>query len=88
MALLCIVGCGRLIINLDAQEYKDILSTIDLYKEGVTVTHSTTGAPGEPDYRKEENVYINNEKCLWAVTDEDENGIRSDLPLHRCSAQD
>jgi hypothetical protein len=67
--------CGRLITNLDVQEYKDILSTIDLCKEGVTVTHSVTGAPGEPDYRKEENVYINNEKCLWAVIDEDENGV-------------
>lgn len=62
-------------IELDAQEYKDILSTIDLYKSGVIVIHSITGAPGEPDYRKEENVYINDEKCLWAVIDEDENGV-------------
>ena len=64
-----------MIINLDAQEYKDILSTIDLYKSGVIVVHSITGAPGEPDYRKEENVYINDEKCLWAVIDKDENGV-------------
>ncbi len=64
-----------MVIKLNAQEYKDILSTIDLYKKGVTVTHSTTSAPGEPDYREEENVYINDEKCLWGVIDEDENGI-------------
>lgn len=55
-----------MIIELDAQEYKDILSTVDLYKEGVSVE---TSGPYEVDngiFGMEQILYINNTAYMFA----------------------
>lgn len=62
-----------MIIDLDAQEYKDILSTVDLYKEGVSII---TAEPYELEGIQyiEQDLYIDNIVYMQAIQAVKENG--------------
>ena len=60
-------------IELDAQEYKDILSTVDVYKKGVSI-ETTESYELEGTQYTERDLYINNIVYMQAVQAIKENG--------------
>lgn len=60
-------------IELDAQEYKDILSTVDVYKKGVSIQ---TSKPYELDgvQYTERDLYIGDVSYMQAIQAIKENG--------------
>ena len=64
-----------MVIELDAQEYKDILSTVDLYKEEVSVETSEPYEVDDGILGIEQILYIDNvaymmAKATWKEDDE------------------
>ncbi len=62
-----------MIIELDAQEYKDILSTVDVYKKGVSVKTEEPYGLNNIQYT-EQNLYIDNIIYMQAIQAVKENG--------------
>ena len=60
-------------IELDAQEYKDILSTVDVYKKGVSI-ETTEPYELEGTQYTERDLYIDNIVYMQAIQAIKENG--------------